>query len=124
MPVPSSYKPSDTKPESKNFRAEDFDLDESMKLLIGDVNIELMPARDDKPARKRLILSFVGNPKGLVLNATNQGFLTLRFGQDPNAWVGLEVIVMVTTVQFGNDTVKAFRIIQARRPEGREPGED
>lgn len=124
MPVPDSYRPSDTKPESKHLRAEDYELDATWKLTISDVNLETMPARDDKPARKRLILSFAGKPKSLVLNATNQGFLELRHGRDPNAWVGIEIVLQVTTVQFGHDTVQAFRIIQAKKPVGREPGED
>ena len=80
MPVPETYKPTDTKPESKHLRAEDFPLDQKWKLKVEDVNMETMPGRDGKGERNRLVLSFVSRQKGLVLNATNQGFIEARLG--------------------------------------------
>ena len=73
-----------------------------------------MPSRDGKPARNRLVLTFDSRDKELVLNATNQGFLTARLGDQPNSWLGAEIILHRTTTVFGNDTVPAFRIIDVR----------
>ena len=126
MPVPETYKPSDTKPESKHLRAEDFPLDQKWSLKISDVNLELMPARDGKNERNRLILTFAGKQKGLVLNATNQGFIEARLGMNPNAWVGADLVLHRTTTVFGTETVPAFRIIECRKGPApqREPGSD
>lgn len=115
MPVPSDYKPSDTKPESKHLRAEDFHLDQKWRLVIDDVTMETMPARDDKPARNRLILYFQGREKGLVLNATNQGFMEARLGVQPNEWIGATVVLHRTTTVYGEKTVPAFRLIECRK---------
>lgn len=126
MPVPSDYKPSDTKPESKHLRAEDFPLDQKWKLKVDDVTVEMMPARDGKPARNRLILTFVGRQKGLVLNATNQGFIEARLGDQPNEWIGADVVLHRTTTTYADKTVPAFRLIEARKgtPPPREAGSD
>ncbi len=129
MPVPDDYKPSDTKPESKHLRAEDFPLDQKWKLKVEDVNIETMPARDGKKERKRLILIFVGRQKGLVLNATNQGFVEARLGTQPNDWIGADIILHRTTTIYAEKTVPAFRILECRKgnpppPPQREAGDD
>ena len=126
MPVPETYKPTDTKPESKHLRAEDFPLDQKWKLKVEDVNMETMPGRDGKGERNRLVLSFVSRQKGLVLNATNQGFIEARLGKQPNDWIGAEVILHRTTTTYSGETVPAFRIIECRKgtPPPREAGDD
>ena len=115
MPVPDNYNPRDTKPESKHLRAEDYDIDQKWRLVISDVTLELMPARDNKPARNRLVLFFQGREKGLVLNATNQGFIEARLGVQPNAWIGATVVLHRTTTVYGENTVPAFRLIEAKK---------
>lgn len=117
MPVPDNYNPSDTKPESKHLRAEDYDIDQKWRLIIEDVELTLMPARDNKPARNRLVLFFKGREKGLVLNATNQGFIEARLGQQPNAWIGASVVLHRTTTVYGENTVPAFRLIEVKKPD-------
>lgn len=127
MPVPETYKPSDTKAESNNLRAEDFPIDTKWTLKITDVNMELMEAREKgKSARNRLVLSFDGKKKRLVLNATNQGFIEARLGDKPNGWIGADIVLHRTTTTLGNDTVPAFRVIEARKGPApqREPGSD
>jgi hypothetical protein len=115
MPVSENYKQSDTKAESKHLRAEDYDLDKKWRLTVEDVTMEMMPARDGKPARNRLILLFVGKEKGLVLNATNQGFMEARMGIHPNGWIGASVVLHRTTTVYGEKTVPAFRLIEAKK---------
>lgn len=111
MPVPDTYKPTDTKPESKHLRADEYPIDTKWNLRVSDVNMELMPGRDGKADRNRLIMSFAGKGKGLVLNATNQGFLEARLGAKPNLWIGATINLHRTTTVFGDETVAAFRII-------------
>lgn len=115
MPVPDDYNPNDTRPESKNLRAEDFKLDQKWSLKIEDVNMELMLGRDGKPDRNRLVLSFAGKAKSLVLNATNQGFIEARLGKMPNQWIDASIMLHRTTTSLGGETVPAFRIIEVRK---------
>lgn len=127
MPVPQDYKPTDTKPESKYIRAEDFPLNWRAKVKVADVNVEEMPARDGKPPRKRLILSFVGKVKGFALNATNQGFIEAHFGLNPNDWIASEITLHRTVTTYEGKTVPALRVIEASKgtpPPPREPGAD
>ena len=126
MPVPDTYKPTDTKPDSKHLRAEDFPLDAKWNLKVEDVTVELMPARDGKAERNRLILAFVGKQKKFVLNATNQGFMEARLGQSPNDWIGSDLILHRTTTIFEKKVVPAFRIIECHKGPApqREPGSD
>ena len=114
MPVPDNYNRSETQPESKHLRAEDFKLDQKWRLLIEDVELVQMEGRDGKPPRKRLVLTFSGREKGLVLNATNQGFLEDRLGYNPNDWIGATVVLWRTTTRFAEKTVPAFRFIEAQ----------
>lgn len=115
MPVPNDFDSRTLNAESKNLRAEDFDLDVKWKLKVSDVNVELMPERDGKPARNRLVLAFAGKEKHLVLNATNQGFIEARLGRQPNRWVGAEILLHRTTTTFAGKVVPAFRIIECRQ---------
>jgi len=120
MPVPDTYQPKDTKAESKHLRAEDFPLDTKWTLKIADVNLV------ELDGRKKLDLAFVGKTKGLVLNATNKGFLEMRLGEQPNAWVGADLTLHRTTTLFEGSMVPAFRIIECSKgaPARREPGSD
>ncbi len=115
MPVPEGTTTNDTKVESKNIQAKDFKLDQKLKLKVSDVNMELMPARDGKPARNRFILSFLGKEKGFVLNATNQGFIEARLGSKPNAWIGAEIVLHRTTTPYEGQVVPAFRLIECHK---------
>lgn len=119
MPVPETYKPTDTMAESKHLRAADFPLDTKWKLDISDVNLEEMPAREgeNKGPRKKLILSFKGKQKTLVLNATNQGFLEQRLGKAPNTWIGATIVLHRTTAKYQGQTVPGFLVIECYRGE-------
>ena len=115
MPVPENVTTADVRADSKHIKAEDFKLDQKLKLKVSDVNMELMPAREGKPARNRFILSFQGKEKGLVLNVTNQGFIEARLGSRPNAWIGAEIVLHRTTTLYAGQMVPAFRIIEATK---------
>lgn len=109
MPVPDTYKPSDTAPESKNLRAEDFPLDTKWTLTIKDVNLE------ELDGRKKIVLTFVDKSKGLILNVTNRVFLEQRLGEHPNGWIGGVVDLHRTTTQYEGKTVAAFRFVGAHK---------
>jgi len=116
-PVPSDYKSSDTNPPSRNLKADNFELNTRWRLEIADVNIELMPAQgDSRPERKRLVLTFIGKEKGLVLNKTNQVFLEERLGDAPNRWIGASVVLLRSTTLYQGKPVPALKLIEALAP--------
>ena len=115
MPVPEHVTTRDTQAASQHIKAEDFKLDQKLKLKVSDVNMEMMPERDGKPARNRFVLSFLGKEKGFVLNITNQGFIEARLGPKPNAWIGADIVLHRTTTTYAGNVVPAFRIIECHK---------
>lgn len=114
MPVPENYNRSETQAESQHLKAADFKLDQKWRLEIEDVDLIAMEARDNQPARKRLVVTFVGREKTLVLNATNQSFMEERLGYNPNDWIGATVVLWRTTTRFEGKSVPAFRFLEAQ----------
>lgn len=114
MPVPENYNRSETQAESQHLKAADFKLDQKWRLQIEDVDLVAMEARDNQPARKRLVVTFVGREKSLVLNATNQSFMEERLGYNPNDWIGATVVLWRTTTRFEGKSVPAFRFLEAK----------
>jgi hypothetical protein len=84
------------------------------------VTLEMMPARDGKPGRKKLVLSFVGATKTLVLNATNANVLSEALGNKPATWRGATLILERSSVPFGGQIVPALRVTNVTRPETRQ----
>lgn len=115
MPVPENYNRSETQAESQHLKAADFKLDQKWRLQIEDVELVVMEARDNQPARKRLVLTFAGREKTLVLNATNQSFMEERLGYNPNDWIGATVVLWRTTTRFEGKSVPAFRLLEAKK---------
>ena len=109
MPVPDTYTPNDTLPESRFLRASDHPKGRKWTLVISDVNLE---ALGDNP-RKRLVLSFKDKEKSHVLNATRQTFLEAALGNRPNKWVGASITLVVSEALFQGKKVPSFAIVAA-----------
>ena len=97
-----------------HLKAADIEDGKKFSLKVEDVTLEMMPARDGKPARKKLVLAFTGAEKTLVLNATNAGVMARALGPKPAAWTGSKVVLERTRVQFGADLVPALRIVNVQ----------
>ena len=100
-----------------HLKATDIPAGKIFNLKVEGVTLEEMPARDGKPAREKLVLSFVGAKKTLVLNATNAGVMAGALGPKPATWVGASLVLERTTVPFGGQLVPALRVTKVSRGE-------
>src|SRR3954469_25920399 len=60
--------------------------------------------------QEKLVIYFVGNQKGLVLNKTNAKTIALKFGVNAENWSGAEVIVYPAMVDFRGPPTESIRI--------------
>ena len=90
---PSNYlKASDLKGQAK-------------KVTIEDVALEEF-GQDGQKA----IVHFKGIPRGLVLNKTNGMLLAANLGPDTDGWIGKDIELYPTKVQFQGRVVDAIRV--------------
>ena len=89
--------------KSKYLRAED--LKAEKKLRIEKVTVEVMA---DK--KQKLTVWFTNDPRGLVLNKTNNRVLRGAFGDDVSGWKDKIVVVFPTTVEFRGKMVPGLRV--------------
>lgn len=67
---------------------------------------------DNKP-----VVYFKGHEKGLVLNKTNANNIAYAYGDEMDDWIGADVILFPTMVDFQGRSVPAIRVkIPPRRP--------
>lgn len=61
--------------------------------------------------QKRAVLAFEGKDKGLVVNKTNAQIIAQNAGsEDLDDWIGKEIILYPTKVDFSGNMVDAIRI--------------
>lgn len=98
--------------EGKNLKASDLNK-RSVKVTIDGWEVVEFDekGRDGNPYKaKKIILSFVGKKKGLVVNKTNAQAIEYAFGPSPDDWRGKEIELYPTMVPFGDDMVEAIRV--------------
>lgn len=89
---------------SKYLKADDLQ-GKRVRVTCGDVTMEDVGGED------KYILHFKDKEKGMVLNATNIGRLTIGFGSDDSEeWYGKELILQSEPVQFQGRTVQGLRV--------------
>lgn len=73
---------------------------------------KLVEMDDEKTGRtkKRLVISFEGKDRGLVLCRTNAICIAAMFGPETDGWVGKRITLYAAQVQFGRETVPGIRI--------------
>ena len=67
-------------------------------------------------ATAKMLLSFVGKHKGLLLNRTNAARLSEAWGDDTDDWTGRTVILSVDRVQFQGKLVDSIRCEPSNKP--------
>jgi hypothetical protein len=92
--------------KSKYFRAEDLKADK--KLRIEKVTVEVIGNGVDK--EQKLTVWFTNDPRGLVLNKTNNRVLRGAFGDDVSGWKNKIVVVFPTMVEFRGKMVPGLRV--------------
>jgi hypothetical protein len=98
--------------QSRYFKAADMQADK--KLRIKDVTEEEMT--QDK--KKKLVVWFDNDRRGLVLNKTNNRTLRGEFGDDCAGWKGKIIVVYPTNDKFGGRVVPALRVRMPPPKEG------
>lgn len=58
----------------------------------------------------KLVLSFEGKDKRLVLNKTNAASIAAALGDDAHDWVGREIAIFPTVTQFQGQSVPCIRV--------------
>jgi hypothetical protein len=116
---------------SKWLRSADCE-DGDLVLTIADIKQERIG--QGSQADDKWVLSFEEEEKGLVLNKTNTNTIAKLYGDDTDDWIGKQVTLFATEVQFQGDMVEAIRVrskpprqprAKAARPVvAREPGDD
>jgi hypothetical protein len=84
------------------------DVQAPKKLLIKDVIVEEIGVGQDK--EKKLVVRFDNDPRGLVLNKTNNRILRAAFGDDCAGWKGKIIVVYPTTDEFRGRMVPVLRV--------------
>lgn len=89
-----------------------------LKVVIDRVQLETI-SDEEKP-----VMYFRGKDKGMVMNQTNAGRLTVGFGtDDTEEWSGKEIILQSEPVQFQGRTVQGLRV-QVPQPEPSDSSEE
>lgn len=102
---------------SRWLKASDFE-DGDATLTIRDVGQERIG--QGKDAADKFVLYFVDEDRGLVLNKTNVGTIAKLHGDDTDDWIGKDVTLFATEVQFQSEMVEAIRV---RSKPPRRPGQ-
>ena len=92
--------------QSRYFKAAD--VQAPKKLRIKDVTEEEIGAGQDK--ERKLVVWFTNDPRGLVLNKTNNRTLRGAFGDDCAGWKGKIIVVYPTTDEFRGRMVPVLRV--------------
>lgn len=69
------------------------DLKGPVKLTIAELEISTFNDEKTQQEQKRVVLSFAGAKKKLILNKTGAGNLAAAFGDELGSWPGKEVIL-------------------------------
>tara|TARA_R110000803_G_scaffold63842_3_gene124590 strand:+ start:545 stop:967 length:423 start_codon:yes stop_codon:yes gene_type:complete len=101
------------KSNSDHLKAEDLETGKTYSLTVKE--IEQVAFKDDKGAEtQKLVLSFGEAEKSLVLNKTNATTIASVHGGETNDWIGKEIGIYRTMVDFGGRQVDALRVDMPR----------
>lgn len=72
---------------------------------------EIREFEDNGKKSRKIVLGFAGKDKGLVVNKTNAQTIAHNIGSDDtDDWIGQEIIMYPTRVDFGGQMVDAIRV--------------
>jgi hypothetical protein len=95
------------------------DVTKPVKLTISELTIGTFTDQKTQKDEKRIVLSFAGAKKQLILNKTGAGNLAAAFGDELEGWPGKEVILSPGVANNGAQMV----LVQAA-PSAREESDD
>jgi hypothetical protein len=92
--------------------------DRKLRWTISNAAVNTMPARGNEPARDKVVLSFTGQKKTLVLNSTNFNLLRAGISRHPGEWVGAEIGIFTEMTSFAGQPKRGIRLKILKLPEG------
>lgn len=92
---------------SKYLKAADFE-DGDQVMTID--RLEKDNVGQGKDAKDVWVVYFDGEDKGLILNKTNTNTIAKLYGDDTDDWIGKQVTLFATEVQFQSEMVEAIRV--------------
>ena len=95
---------------SDSFKAADIPANTKARVVIESCSEVQFKGGEGKPPENKLRLAFVGHEKGLILNKTNAMTISSLYGGDTDGWMGKEIFLYQTKVDFGGQMVDAIRI--------------
>ncbi len=88
----------------------------TIPLQIGGVGTHIFnEGKEDE--KTQIVLSFNGKEKKLGLNVTNARTVAGLYGNDTDAWVGKEIKLYPTTVEYNSKVVPCIRVVEDMPPE-------
>ena len=63
-----------------------------------------------KDAQQKLVASFVGKKKAMVLNKTNAKTIAKLYGDETDGWTGKRITIGAREVEFQGDMILALRV--------------
>ena len=91
------------------------------KVVIESVDQELL--RGDHGEEEKIVVTFKGRDKRLILNKTNATIIASIHGDDTDDWSGKEIKLYSANVQFQGQIVPAVRVFQEPPEGGEEDGD-
>jgi hypothetical protein len=92
---------------SRYLAAEDIE-DDDRTLTITDARAEVMG--EGIKAQNKIILSFKEERKELVCNKTNANTISKIHGDDTDDWIGKQITLYATEVEYGGETMLGIRV--------------
>jgi arabinogalactan endo-1,4-beta-galactosidase len=89
---------------SKYIKAADLN-DQNVRVIMERVEMEDIGDDGDKP-----VLYFRGKAKGMVMNKTNSNNIAMVYGDETDDWVGKDLILYPTMVDYQGRSVPAIRV--------------
>lgn len=90
--------------------------DQQVRVQMASIEMEDVGDDEMKP-----VLYFVGKDKGLVVNKTNANNIAAAYGDDTDDWMGQDLILYPTMVDFQGRSVAAIRVRAPKPSERRAP---
>ena len=98
-----------------HLRAEDLK-GRMFNLTIEDFDVVEFPANDNGKAETKVVLSFNGAAKTLVVNKTNAESIANVYGKELEDWPGKPVTLFATQTSFGGKMVPCIRVTIPQQP--------
>ena len=94
---------------NNSFKAADIQAGTQLQLVIAGVGIVEFKKDDGSPDPK-IEITFQNQEKTFVCNKTNAKTISAQHGTNTDNWIGKEIYLYSTTVDFGGKSVPAIRV--------------